>query len=59
MLPLRCLKLAGAKPGWLVCDPFNGSGTTALACQELGLDFVGWEIDPDHHATALRRLDGS
>ena len=55
-LPLRCLKLAGIKPGQLVCDPFTGSGTTALACKQLGLDFVGWEINKQHYETAIKRL---
>lgn len=56
-LPLRCLKLAGLKPGQLVCDPFTGSGTTALACKQLGLDFVGWEINPKHYDTAIKRVN--
>jgi site-specific DNA-methyltransferase (adenine-specific) len=55
-LPLRCLKLAGIKPGQLVCDPFTGSGTTALACKQLGLNYVGWEINKTHYETALKRV---
>lgn len=55
-LPLRCLKLAGVKPGQLVCDPFTGSGTTALACKQLGLNYVGWEINQTHYDTAIKRL---
>lgn len=43
------------QPGSLVCDPFAGSGTFALAAKALGRRFVGAEIDPDHHATAARR----
>lgn len=43
--------------GDLVCDPFAGSGTTAVACHELGRNFVGWEIQAVHHANALRRLN--
>lgn len=34
------------QPGELVVDPFMGSGTTAEACQKLGRDFIGWDIDP-------------
>ena len=43
-------------PGELVCDPFAGSGTTAVACKELGRRFVGWEIDPSYHALACARV---
>lgn len=52
-LPSRCLQLAKAQR---VLDPFSGSGTTALACKELGLDFVGWEIDEGHYQISLQRL---
>ncbi len=55
-LPLRCLKLAGIKPGQLVCDPFTGSGTTALACKQLELNYVGWEINKTHYETAIKRI---
>ena len=43
-------------PGDLVCDPFAGSGSTAVACKELGRRFVGWEIDPSYHAVACARV---
>ena len=33
------------KPGQLVCDPFCGAGTTAVACFRLGRRFVGCDID--------------
>jgi len=46
------------KPGDLVCDPFAGSGTTGVACLMLGRRFLGWELSPDYHAIALRRLRG-
>lgn len=40
------LNIIGARPGWLVADPFSGSGTTLLECQLLGIDCVGIEISP-------------
>lgn len=43
-------------PGDLVCDPFCGSGTTALACAIDGRRFVGAEEKPEHHAIAMARL---
>jgi hypothetical protein len=33
-------------PSDRVCDPFSGSGSTALACKLLGRPFVGSELDP-------------
>lgn len=34
------------KPGWKVCDPCCGSGTTLRACRELKLDAFGIEKNP-------------
>jgi DNA modification methylase len=39
-LPLRCIKLA-SRPGDIVLDPFNGSGTTAVAAAQLGREYIG------------------
>lgn len=36
----------GADRHSLVCDPFAGSGTTAVECRLLGIPFVGIEICP-------------
>lgn len=45
-LPLWCLRLAAVDG--LVIDPFNGSGTTGVACKMLGLDYLGYEIDNEY-----------
>lgn len=42
----------------LIVDPFLGSGTTALACQELGRDFIGCDIDNNYCQIAKNRLKG-
>ncbi|MBN1280759.1 MAG: site-specific DNA-methyltransferase [Candidatus Thermoplasmatota archaeon] len=44
-LPEMCIKLHGVTKGMLVLDPFMGTGSTARACQKLGVDFIGFEID--------------
>jgi site-specific DNA-methyltransferase (adenine-specific) len=54
-----CLKLHGLDKGQLlVVDPFMGIGNTAIACRELGTRCIGFEIDPEYHATSLRLLRG-
>ena len=45
-----------APPGALVFDPFSGSGTTAIACHNMGLDFICVEKDADYHAASVERL---
>ena len=40
-----------------VFDPFMGSGTTAVACKSLGIDFVGCELEPYYVAIANKRLE--
>ena len=44
------------KPGDTVFDPFMGSGTTGVACLELGRKFVGCEISAEYFAVAEARL---
>ena len=40
----------------LVIDPFMGSGTTALAAKEMGLPFIGVEIEERYCAMTVERL---
>ena len=40
------LNYFGADSTSLVCDPFVGSGTTAVECRLLGIPFIGIEICP-------------
>ena len=42
--------------GETILDPFMGSGTTGVACMQLGRRFVGIEIDPHYYAIAERRI---
>jgi site-specific DNA-methyltransferase (adenine-specific) len=47
-IPQMCIQLHGVERTHQVVDPFLGIGTTARACVELGLDFVGFEIDAEY-----------
>jgi site-specific DNA-methyltransferase (adenine-specific) len=51
----RCL-LASTNEGDLVCDPFLGSGTTAVAAVRLRRRFVGMETDEGYLAIASERV---
>lgn len=42
--------------GDLVLDPFCGSGSTLVAAQMLGRDWLGIELDGDHCQTARQRM---
>jgi site-specific DNA-methyltransferase (adenine-specific) len=44
-LPRRCIKLQGCTSSDLVVDPFMGLGTTAVACKQLNVRYIGFEID--------------
>lgn len=40
-----------------VLDPFMGSGTTGVACVHSNRKFVGFEIDEEYFALALKRIN--
>ena len=46
-----------SEKGGLVFDPFMGSGTTGVACKEIGRDFIGCEINPDYFKIANERIN--
>lgn len=45
-----------APPNALVFDPFMGSGTTGIACDMLGLNCIGTEIDEAQVEYSKERL---
>lgn len=51
---IRCYASADA----IVLDPFLGSGTTLVACEQLGRIGYGMEIEPKYVAVTLERLAG-
>jgi DNA modification methylase len=42
-----------------ILDPFMGSGTTGVACVNLGRKFIGIEIDPGYFDIACRRIEAA
>jgi|SRR3990170_264839 len=42
----------------IVLDPFMGSGTTAVACKQLGRHFIGFEISKEFYELTKKRLNG-
>lgn len=42
--------------GGIVLDPFLGGGSTALACMQLGYDFVGIEKEQEYYDLAMNRI---
>lgn len=43
----------------VVVDPFMGSGTTGVACMNLGRKFIGIEIEPKYFNIACERIDNA
>ncbi|MCL2556866.1 MAG: site-specific DNA-methyltransferase [Treponema sp.] len=52
----RAISLIG---GQTILDPFMGSGTTGVACAELGRKFVGVEIDERYFDIACKRIEAA
>ena len=54
-LPEMCLRLHGLERIRIVADPFMGLGSTAVACAQLGLNFIGVEMDEGYLKDAVER----
>ena len=46
------------RPGATVLDCFLGSGSTGIACRELGRNFIGIELDPEYFRKASEAIKG-
>jgi DNA modification methylase len=55
---IRPCILAGSKPGDIVLDPFNGSGTTGYVALQEGRKYIGIELNPDYLEIARTRIKG-
>lgn len=59
--PLHMIKTLienSSQEGDVVLDTFLGSGTTAVACKELGRNYIGFEINEEYYKIAQDRLNG-
>jgi len=56
-LPEMCIRDHGLEKTKLVLDPFMGIGTTALACIQLDVNFIGFEIDPKYFEIANKCIE--
>lgn len=57
--PIKLMEylLEGASTvGSIVLDPFMGSGTTGIACKNMGRDFIGVEIDRKNYLMSKNRI---
>jgi len=52
-----CIRLHGLPKVSLVLDPFMGLGNAALACMDLGISFVGFEIDSEYFEYACDQVE--
>ena len=56
-----CEKLLNiyARQNALVYDPFNGTGTTGVACTRLGLNYIGSELSEEQCKYSIERLNNT
>lgn len=58
--PLSILKKLieiSSNKGDIVLDPFMGVGSTAVACKEMGRNYVGCELDKNYFKISLTRIN--
>ena len=48
--------LAGSEKGYIILDPFMGSGTTAMVAKSLGRDYIGCELHDDYGKLIDKRV---
>jgi DNA modification methylase len=55
-VPMICRAIKSSVPaGGIVYEPFSGSGTTIIACEQLGRKCRAIEISPAYVAVAIQR----
>lgn len=56
-MPDNCIKEFTTEKGDIVLDPFNGIGTTGVACKKYGRNYIGFDIDPYYIKLAEQRIN--
>ena len=51
-----CIQLLRVADGATIADPYMGSGTTGVAAANMGMKFIGVEIDRKHFDIACERI---
>jgi site-specific DNA-methyltransferase (adenine-specific) len=46
-----------AKPGDKILDTHVGSASSLIAFEEMGFDYVGFEIDSEYYQNAVKRIN--
>ena len=46
-----------AKKGWKILDTHMGSGSSIIACHDMGFEYMAFEIDKDYYEAAKKRID--
>jgi len=52
----KCNGTLVSRPG-ICLDPFNGSGTTGIACKLEGFNYIGIELDPEYVKLSEARIE--
>ena len=56
LMKYLCTLLRMPSADQIILDPFLGSGTTGMACKELGINFIGIEKEPEYCEIAVKRI---
>lgn len=46
-----------AKPGYRILDTHVGSASSLIACERMGFDYVGFELNPEFYERAQKRME--
>ena len=57
--PIALMRWLCEQTEGMVLDPFMGSGTTGVACMNLGRKFIGIEIEPKYFDIACLRIENA